>query len=127
MSFASPLLTTPLSRYISPFLQNIAAPIASRAIAHMRASHVQREQRTLNLNNLGRHVGKMLSLEAIEVRVSVIGLDGICGASVWVYDWYACHKAREPFRRRALRTAHSQGVDRVLRFSFAERIEVRHV
>jgi hypothetical protein len=67
VSLATLFFTTPPPRYVSTFFQNIAAMIASRAIAHMRTSHIQREQNTLDLDDLGRHIREMLPLEAVEV------------------------------------------------------------
>jgi hypothetical protein len=59
VSLATLFFTTPPPRYVSTFFQNIAAMIASRAI--------QREQTTLDLDDLGRHIREMLPLEAVEV------------------------------------------------------------
>jgi hypothetical protein len=126
MSLATLLFTTPSPRYVPTSLQNVAALIASRPIAHMRTPHIQWERSTLDLDDLGRHILEIFSLEAIEIWVGVVRLDGISGSGVGICGWCACHEARKPPWWPPRWAAHGQSVDRVLGLSLAERIKVRH-
>lgn len=117
MTFTPLPLALP-SRDIAALLQHIASRLAHPFLLHMRASHVGREPRALDLDCLDRHTVKVLLFEAVEVWVGVVGLDSVC-TSAWVVDWCACEERRQILWWWSLWASDCECVDCAIWFSLA--------
>jgi len=85
MSLAPLPLTLPPPN-VTALLQHVTTLLASPSILHMLAPHIGWKPRALDLDDFGGHLIEVLCFEAVEVWVSVVGLDGVCAAGVGVCD-----------------------------------------
>jgi hypothetical protein len=63
-------------------------------------------------------------LEAVEVWICFVGLDGAGMSRRWECHWFTRHEAWKPFWWKPRRTTDSESVDSVLGFGLAGGVEI---